>query len=41
MLKGRDILEIIAINGRIICKCILKKFEAYSEGKYRFAVKKN
>jgi len=25
ILKGRDILEVIAINGRIILKCILKK----------------
>jgi len=25
VLKGRDILEVIAINGRIILKCILKK----------------
>jgi len=25
IVKGRDFLEVIAINGRIILKCILKK----------------
>ena len=25
ILKGRDFLEVIAINGRIILKCVLKK----------------